>query len=205
VAENYPTIPVEPEEVEEWRAVPEWPAYQVSNLGRVRSVDRVLKRPKGRDLIFKGRVLSTAGSAYPQVNLNDTAHGRSAVIRVHILVLIAFVGPRPPGMECRHLNDVKTDCRLVNLAWGTSSQNHGEDRRRNGRLTIGSRHGMARLNEQAVLAIRYALRNAPYGRRALVARLYGVSDATVADALSGRCWTHVGGPVGSGDRRLFRE
>lgn len=53
-------------------------------------------------------------------------------MRVHVLVLEAFVGPRPPGMECLHSNDVGTDNRLSNLRWGTHSENLN-DLVRNGR------------------------------------------------------------------------
>ncbi|WP_423203306.1 HNH endonuclease signature motif containing protein [Mycobacterium intracellulare] len=42
---------------------------------------------------------------------------------VHHLVLETFVGPRPPGQECRHLNGDRTDNRLCNLRWGTHSEN----------------------------------------------------------------------------------
>lgn len=42
---------------------------------------------------------------------------------VHILVAEAFHGPRPPGMEVRHLNGVKLDNRAENLRWGTDSEN----------------------------------------------------------------------------------
>jgi len=50
---------------------------------------------------------------------------------IHHLVLEAFVGPRPPGTECCHRNDIKTDNRLENLRWDTSSANM-YDRVRNG-------------------------------------------------------------------------
>src|SRR5258708_5323391 len=43
---------------------------------------------------------------------------------VHYIVLRAFRGERPEGMVCRHLNDVKTDNRLENLAYGTRAQNY---------------------------------------------------------------------------------
>ena len=43
--------------------------------------------------------------------------------RVQKLVLDAFVGPRPAGAVARHLNDIGIDNRLVNLAWGTASEN----------------------------------------------------------------------------------
>ena len=42
---------------------------------------------------------------------------------VYHLVLEAFVGQRPDGTEARHLNDQPADDRLVNLKWGTSSEN----------------------------------------------------------------------------------
>jgi hypothetical protein len=190
---------------EQWRPVVGWEGfYEVSDHGRVRSVDRVIRRASGRPFWRKGRILSTAGSVYPQANLNDTHNGRLSVTRVHVLVLEAFVGPCPPGMECRHLDDDKQNNRITNLRWGTRSQNHGEDRRRNGLLTIGVKHGMARLNDSAVLVMRYACRPRAHGRRGLVARLYGVSDATVADAVKGKTWTHVGGPVDTSDRRVYR-
>ena len=54
---------------------------------------------------------------------------RSRRVRVHTLVLEAFEGRCPPGMECRHLNDISFDNRRSNLAWGSRSQNI-RDRRR---------------------------------------------------------------------------
>jgi hypothetical protein len=50
---------------------------------------------------------------------------------LHHLVLEAFVGPRPPGMQCRHINGDSLDNRLENLAWGTASEDN-YDRVRNG-------------------------------------------------------------------------
>lgn len=49
---------------------------------------------------------------------------RSHPVYVHIMVLEAFVGPCPPGMECRHLNGNPADNRLANLEWGTPTQNN---------------------------------------------------------------------------------
>lgn len=57
--------------------------------------------------------------------------GRSERL-IHHLVLEAFVGPCPDGMEARHLNDDPQDNRLENLAWGTKAENAAD---RNARRT----------------------------------------------------------------------
>ncbi len=68
---------------------------------------------------------------------------------VHHLVLEAYVGPCPPGMECRHLDGNPKNNRLENLCWGTIKQNR-EDARRHGTLNVGERNGFAKLtNKQA--------------------------------------------------------
>ncbi len=108
--------------------------YHVSNLGRVRSLDRMVwnrsKLGKLYPLPIKGRVMSAPpdGSGYP---------GIGRIGRVHRLVLASFVGPCPPGLESLHHDDVKTNNRLYNLRWGTPTENK-HDQVRNGR------HGMAK-------------------------------------------------------------
>ena len=53
----------------------------------------------------------------------SVALGRGNSRCVHELVLLAFVGAKPPKHECRHLNGDPADNRLENLAWGTRSEN----------------------------------------------------------------------------------
>lgn len=92
-----------------WRPVPGSEQYEVSDLGRVRRGARLLTP------------YTTNTSRYPRVALSAPSGRKMAY--VHHLVLGAFVGPRPEGMETRHLNGVRTDCRLVNLAYGTQAEN----------------------------------------------------------------------------------
>lgn len=103
---------------EEWRPIPGFPGYEVSDLGRVRSLDR--DGLDGRRL--KGRVLRPGVSRrYRVVSLRRA--GRTVTNGIHELVLLAFVGPRPEGAVTRHLNGDGADNRLVNLAYGTQSEN----------------------------------------------------------------------------------
>lgn len=107
--------------MERWASVPGYEgAYQVSDLGRVRSIDRLDAR--GRRV--RGRVLRPAPrggrSPYLAVALSD---GAARSFAVHTLVALAFIGPRPSGQEVRHLNGDHADSRLRNLAYGTSAEN----------------------------------------------------------------------------------
>lgn len=98
--------------IEQWRQVPGVsPAYEVSDLGRVRS----LKRYAGTNLRVLATPLDSRGR--PSVCIDRKAR------RVHQLVALAFLGPRPEGMEVRHLDGDMTNNRLSNLAYGTHAEN----------------------------------------------------------------------------------
>lgn len=95
-------------------------AYEVSDQGRVRSVRRVVRSgQRGGTREVAPQILSTPkGSAgYRQVTLRRKTH------LVHSLVMAAFVGPRPVGMETCHNNGDPDDNRLANLRYDTISEN----------------------------------------------------------------------------------
>lgn len=93
--------------------------YDVSDLGRIRSLDRVTHR--GRK--WKGRTLSAASmpAGYQKVSLWRAGKQGSAL--VHRLVLLTFSGPCPDGMEGLHKDGNPANNALSNLAWGTHSEN----------------------------------------------------------------------------------
>lgn len=105
---------------ERWATVSDFPNYEVSDRGRVRSLAR-----------HPGRVLAAGpdGGGYPHVQLHRD--GTSRTLRVHVLVAAAFHGPRPEGLEVRHLDGDPTNNRPENLAYGTHSENM-QDRTRHG-------------------------------------------------------------------------
>lgn len=93
---------------EEWRAIPDHPRYEVSSFGRVRSL--VGREPR----ILRAHL----HYGYPTVTLT-----RQQKAKVHQIVAVAFFGPRPEGMEVRHLDGDRANPRLDNLAYGTRSEN----------------------------------------------------------------------------------
>lgn len=110
---------------EEWRSIPGFPGYEVSSRGRVRSFKR---GPAGQ-------ILSTPpnGRGYAYVRLASPLGGHPGR-EVHTLVAEAFHGPRPDGLQVRHLDGCKNHNWVENLAYGTRTQNaidsvqHGQHR-----------------------------------------------------------------------------
>ncbi|SDN35029.1 NUMOD4 motif-containing protein [Geodermatophilus siccatus] len=99
---------------EQWKPVRGVPAYNVSNLGRVRS-----RRRSREPVVLAGWISDTNG--YRHVWLCTDA-GKTCRT-VHTLVCEAFHGPRPRGHEARHLDGDSQNNRADNLRWGTPSQN----------------------------------------------------------------------------------
>lgn len=95
-------------------------AYEVSDAGRVRSLDRV----NSRGWRLTGKVLSPARSnRHGHLHVLLCTPGVQDSRFVHTLVLEAFVGPRPPGMHACHANDEPSDNRVENLRWDTPRAN----------------------------------------------------------------------------------
>lgn len=94
-------------------------SYEVSDLGRVRSTDRITDR--GRK--WRGRIMkpSRMSSGYLQVTF--WRNGKQSSHLVHRVVLTAFIGPAEHGIEALHGPGGTADNSLTNLAWGTHSQN----------------------------------------------------------------------------------
>ena len=122
------------ERAERWKPVTGYEGiYEVSNHGRVRSVDRTVTRSDGRVCRRKGKILRTTPNqdGYPRANLST--QGKSQVRHVHALVAEAFIGPRPDGVDVCHGDGDPANNRLDNLRYGTRSENmldavrHGTD------------------------------------------------------------------------------
>lgn len=117
---------------EEWRPVPGYEGrYEVSDQGRVRSLDRWIARRGGLAgySFVRGQVLRPKVDS---LGRHSVGLGRSKTVRVPTLVLLAFVGPKPPGYECCHGDGDPSHNWLGNLRWDTHSENMN-DKVRHGR------------------------------------------------------------------------
>jgi len=106
--------------MERWLSVPGYEGkYEVSDHGRVRSLDRLDSRGRRRT----GALLVGRPQHHGHLVVALYSEGSRRDFSVHHLVLTAFVGPRPNGMEACHWNDDSSDNRLANLRWDTRSAN----------------------------------------------------------------------------------
>lgn len=114
-------------------------------------------------------------------------------LKIHRIVLEAFVGPCPDGMECRHLDGNFSNNRLGNLCWGTKLENW-QDKIRHGRDNVGhnfgERNGNSRLTVNDVLEIRRLYRLG-VGPRKLAAQ-FGVNRNHIRHIAIGKKWGHIG-------------
>lgn len=122
---------------EVWAAVNGYEhSYAISNLGRVKSLARKRRCKLGsyavmEEKIIDGEVCANRGG---HIRVSLSRSGKKAARRfVHNIVLTAFVGSCPEGMQCRHLDGDPLNNRLSNLAWGTPREN-SDDRIAHGRM-----------------------------------------------------------------------
>lgn len=96
--------------------------YEVSDLGNVRSLDRV-KLNRWGEYLKRGAVLRPGldDKGYPMVVL--TRDGKPRTRRVHVLVLEAFASPRPAGLHACHGDGDSQNNRVENLRWDTPNEN----------------------------------------------------------------------------------
>ena len=119
---------------ERWKAVVGFEGlYQVSNLGRVRSLDRIVPHKLYGTMKVKGRIrqLSPGGKNRMYLMVTLSKNGVKTGNMVHHLVAAAWFGPRPDGQEVCHGKNGQRDNSVCNLRYDTRV-NNGLDRRRDG-------------------------------------------------------------------------
>ncbi len=171
--------------MEKWRPVKGYEGlYEVSDAGRVRSLDAV--RPCGKSVRFsKGRTLriQKSSNGYRQVVLSK--EGNSRYFRVHRLVAEAFLD-NPYGLpEVNHIDEDKTNNAVSNLEWCTHQYNNSYG----SKPPCGSRNPMAKLTGQQVAEIKS--RRASGEKLKAIAADYGISINHVCNIANGRRWNNA--------------
>ena len=169
---------IEEIEGEEWRVILDFPNYEISNKGRLRSIKLSVK------LYIKGNI---KGSGYLQDSITDK-NGKNRFIQRHRLVAIAFIDNPNNLPQVNHKDGNKLNNIIENLEWVTASENikHAFD------IGIknlkGEKNNMAKLNMDIVNEIR-ELANTDI-TLTKIAKLYNISIATVSLIVARKRWNY---------------
>lgn len=110
--------------MEQWLPVPGWEGlYEVSNQGQMRSLPRIVRTRGNGTRVSPGRILKPGTYDDGHKHVTFSRDGKTTCYQVHRLVLLAFAGPCPNGLQVRHLNGIPGDNRLENLTYGTPKEN----------------------------------------------------------------------------------
>lgn len=103
--------------------------YEISDHGNLRSVTREVPHARFGTAVINGKdiKLKTHKDGYWVATLHKDGARKNRM--AHVLVLEAFVGPRPEGMETRHLDGNPKNNRLENICWGTPVENAADKKR----------------------------------------------------------------------------
>lgn len=174
---------------ENWKPVVGWEGfYEVSDMGRVRSLPRRVQRRTTSYPVLGGIMTPRRNKYTEHKTVLLRRPGEHKYARIHRLVLEAFVGPCPDGMEGCHTNDIADDNRLANLRWATHRDN-AKDAKRNNRYEVGSKHHEAKLDECAVMAIRRKYREGV--AQHLLVKQFRVSAVTIHNIVRFKGWKHL--------------
>ena len=145
-------------EKEIWKDVPGYEGYyQVSDLGRARSLDRIVIDSRGGKRFYRGVALKTVlSSGYHRVSFR--INGSVRHFRLSQLVAIAFLDHKPDGHKkvVDHINGIRTDDRLSNLRIVTQRANLSTCFRSNDDSFSSKYPGVYKDGEKWVARIRYS-------------------------------------------------
>lgn len=166
---------------EQWLPVPDFEDnYEVSNLGRVRSLRRMTKAGwRGGDRVLRIRIDPKTGS----VRASLWRDGKGSTVLVSRLVLRAFIGPCPAGMEACHNNGQPHENHLTNLRWDTHANNIA-DKKAHGTERYGESHYSTRLGDD-VIELVFKLREQGWLQRE-IAHHIGTTQSHVSHILKGQ-------------------
>lgn len=175
---------------EVWKPIPPCPGYEASSLGRIRSLDRMVKMKSKFGLVFyrpyKGKILKPLITNAGYIRFIAPMYKS---FLVHRAVCWTFLG-EPPTLKhhAAHLDGNALNNKIENLAWVTASENclhkkeHGTD-------ASGSKNNKARLIESDIPKIMKKYLDGYSTIR--IAKIFKVSDSTIRNIIYGITWRHI--------------
>jgi len=181
---------------EQWKTIPGFSGiYQISNYGKVKSLNHKVYHSDGKNRIQKGRVLKQfqRGKGYKKDNgylsVSLTFNGKKNTFSVHRLVALAFVENPKGKPQVNHKDGNKQNNLYTNLEWVTNRENliHAYN---NNLISInyGEKHHMSKLSKKDVLQIRSLSNNGVSGSD--LSKKYKISQTSISNIINFKTYKH---------------
>ena len=164
-----------------WKPIFEYEdSYEVSNLGRVKSIK-----------FNKEKILKPGFDSYGYQHVSLHKNKRGITKKIHRLVMLTFKNHLNfEGAQVNHINGSKIDNRLDNLEWCDQSHNMKHAFELGLQISLkGEQHGAAKLNRSQVNKIRFYYKNKIFNQRQL-AKMFNIKRGTVSNITTKKIWTH---------------
>ena len=178
--------------MEIWASIPGYGGhYQASNNGQIRVKDRVVRKysnfaGKVVEQKYKGRLLNPSkASKFGHLSVHLGSDGIKYSVHIARLVLEAFVGPCPDGMEACHTDGNASNNCIGNLRWDTH-YNNNQDRVLHGTYLVGEKHPMSKISAKDAIDI--------YKSKAKgvdLSKKYGLAPSKISAIRLGQTWKSV--------------
>lgn len=168
------------------KPIPGFPGYYATEDGRIWSQWKQGHRELG-SVWREVKTQTKRGARYLEAHIGPA--GQQKTVSVHRLVVYAFLGPIPEGMEVNHLDGNPRNNALDNLVVVTPQENEAHAQA-NGLKPRGEGHGRAIYTEAQIRAMKQDAAAGGMTQKQL-AEVHGIKLPTVQAILSGRQWTHV--------------
>ena len=172
-----------------WKPIPSFEGlYEVSDAGQVKSLSRVETTSAGWTRTKNEKLLKQFSDRYGRLYVDVCSRYKRHRWYIHRLVLTAFCGPCPEGMEACHNDGNQTNNCLSNLRWDTHVSNLS-DKINHGTHIKGEAHKKSKLKPADIYKIR-ELRNCGLTQQS-IAETFNVSRRLIGGILSGSKWAHL--------------
>jgi hypothetical protein len=178
--------------MEEWKDINNYEGYyQISNLGNIRSLDRLVSNKHGKRLaVGKPKSIYKSKAGYWIVTLIKEQITKTFL--VHRLVAEHFISNPDNKLEVNHIDGNKSNAKYNNLEWCTRSENqihaHKTGLMKSGyKPNFGKDNINCTLSEELVLEIRTKYATGKYSQR-ILAKEYKVSQVTICSILNNKTW-----------------
>lgn len=177
------------ENLEVWKEIKGYEdSHLISNLGKIKSLQRYVKAKGGSKRQVKGRIIKQCidSVGYFAAKINNKT------IRIHRILGETFL-ENPTNLPCiNHINGIKTDNSLQNLEWCSYSENnkHAYDiKLKHANPTLGEKNHLSKLSELDVISIKNRLRQKE--KQVDIAKIYNITQAAVSLIKINKNWKHL--------------